>query len=99
MKMGNGHRHASLNDFCTSTDQDEMEFCKSWYSTLQLTETQERHWTGIVGVWTICPKCNVEEETLSHHVEECGFYLTLQKNIFGKEKKHNKFYDQQTQPK
>ena len=32
------------------------------------------------------PKCNPEEETPNHHVEECIYYQALWKKVFGKEK-------------
>ena len=36
-------------------------------------------------VSTTCPKCNLEEETQSHHMGDCVFYQKLQRKIFGKE--------------
>ena len=37
-------------------------------------------------VSSTCPKCNLEEETLNHHVGECTYYQALRKKVFGKEK-------------
>ena len=33
-------------------------------------------------VSSICPKCNLEEETPNHHVGECTYYQALRMKIF-----------------